>query len=162
MKATVRQIFSEVSYLNPTTSVISSLGSYISQSSQMISDSAHQEIVGLLPTDSLAYKIMMNTTGRYTDKQLWVIAFELEKNTEYAEMLGKKMVEERTAVDNKIAASNAKKAANKEATRDVLDFVKSSGKKLGDYYSFLKKNRNFSKEFYSKKYTMISAIAFVG
>jgi hypothetical protein len=63
--------------------------------------------------------------------------------------------------DRKIAENKAKLAANKEATQSVLDYVKSNGYKLADYYQFLKSNKKFAKEFYSKKYTMGSANEFM-
>jgi len=63
--------------------------------------------------------------------------------------------------DRKIAETKAKLSANKEATQSVLDYVKSNGYKLADYYSFLKSNKKFAKEFYSKKFTMESANEFM-
>jgi hypothetical protein len=63
--------------------------------------------------------------------------------------------------DRKIAENKAKLAANKEATQSVLDLVKSNGYKLADYYSFLKSNKKYAKEFYSKRYTMESANEFM-
>ena len=43
----------------------------------------------------------------------------------------------------------------------VLKHVKAQGRKLGDYYKFVKSNKGFAREFFSKKYTMDSAIAFI-
>jgi hypothetical protein len=63
--------------------------------------------------------------------------------------------------DRKIAENKAKLAANKEATQSVLDYVKSNGYKLADYYQFLKTTKKYAKEFYSKKYTMESANEFM-
>jgi hypothetical protein len=63
--------------------------------------------------------------------------------------------------DRKIAENKSKLAANKEATQSVLDYVKSNGYKLADYYQFLKTTKKYAKEFYSKKYTMGSANEFM-
>ena len=63
--------------------------------------------------------------------------------------------------DAKLAANKAKLSANKEATQSVLDYVKSNGYKLADYYQFLKTTKKYAKEFYSKKFTMESANEFM-
>lgn len=63
--------------------------------------------------------------------------------------------------DQKLAASKTKLAANKEASSDVLSQVKAAGKKLGDYYSFVKSNKQFAREFFSKKFTQQSVSAFL-
>ena len=63
--------------------------------------------------------------------------------------------------DQKAAASANKLAANKAASADVLAQVKQAGKKLADYYSFVKSNKSYAKEFYSKKFTQASVDAFI-
>lgn len=54
-----------------------------------------------------------------------------------------------------------KLAANKAASSDVLLSVKAAGKKLADYYAFVKADRKFAREFYSKKFTTLSVNAFL-
>ena len=161
MKATVKQIFNEVSYLNPTVSTISSLGDYVSQSSQMVADAVHNSLVDLLPEGTLARRILLDYSRPLTEKQLWVIAHELLKNDSYCEKLGTEIAERQAKENAKREASKAKLTANKENAQPVLDFVKQNGRKLGDYYAFLKGDKTFKKEFFNKKYTMESANAFI-
>lgn len=63
--------------------------------------------------------------------------------------------------DAKAAQSKSKMAANKDASADVLARVKGAGKKLGDYYAFVKANKIFAREFFSKKFTDASVDAFL-
>ena len=86
-KVTLKQIFEDVQGLNPSTSTISSLGTFASVQNQQLADNKARELMGYLPKDSLASKIIVSTKGRFTDKQLWVIAYELEKNDKYKDAL---------------------------------------------------------------------------
>ena len=158
--ATARQIFNEIGGLNPQTSTISSLGSYVSQSSQMVSDSIYKEVLGFLPKDSLAYKIL-TSSERYSDKQLWVISYELEKNAEFNKMISERIRIREAKSNAKLAASKSKLQANKAGSQSILDYIKENGRKLADYYEFVKKNKKYSREFYSKKFTMESANEFL-
>ena len=158
--ATVKQIFNEIEDLNPQTSTISSLGSYVSQSAQMVSDSIYKEVLSFLPEDSLAYKIL-TSSERYTEKQLWVISYELEKNADFNKMVSERISSREAKTKAKLEASKLKLQANKAGSQDVLDFVKNNGKKLADYYAFIKKNKKYAREFYSKKFTMESANEFL-
>lgn len=63
--------------------------------------------------------------------------------------------------DQKANESKTKLNANKQASADVLAAVKSAGKKLGDYYAFVKSNKKFAREFFSKKFTIESVDAFL-
>ena len=63
--------------------------------------------------------------------------------------------------DQKALEIKSKLAGNKAATQSVLDLVKSNGFKLADYYAFLKKNKKYAKEFYSKKFSAESAKEFM-
>jgi hypothetical protein len=158
--ATAKQIFNEIDGLNPQKSTISSLGDYVSQSSQMVSDSIYKEVLSFLPKDSLAYKIL-TSSERYTDKQLWVISYELEKNTEFNKLITERISIRNARSNAKLEASKSKLQANKAGSQDVLDFVKNNGKRLADYYEFIKKNKKYAREFYSKKFTMESANEFL-
>lgn len=51
--------------------------------------------------------------------------------------------------------------SNKEASSSVLATVKLSGRNLKDYYAYVKGNRKYAKEFYSKKFTAESVAAFL-
>lgn len=158
--ATAKQIFSEIEGLNPQTSTISSLGSYVSQSSQMVSDSIYKEVLSFLPKESLAYKIL-TSSEKYSEKQLWVISYELEKNTEFNKLVSERISIREAKSNAKLEASKSKLRANKAASQTVLDFVKNNGKKLADYYGFIKKNKKYAREFYSKKFTIESANEFL-
>lgn len=157
---TAKQIYNEIKGLNPDSSTISSLGSFVSQSSQMACDSLYKEVISYLPTSSLAYSIL-TSSQRYSEKQLWVIAFELEKNEEYNVLVSNRIELREARVNAKIDAQKSKLSANKENSQNVLDFVKQNGYKLADYYSFVKGTRKYANEFYSKKFTMESANNFI-
>lgn len=91
--ATLKNIFTQVSMMNPQVSVISSLGFFIDPNNQQTADFVTKEIMGYLPHESLAWKIITSTTGRFSEKQLWVIAYELQKNAEYCAELDKTLEE---------------------------------------------------------------------
>jgi hypothetical protein len=63
--------------------------------------------------------------------------------------------------DQKAEAQKEKLAANKAKSSDVLAQVKAAGKLLKDYYAFVKSNKKFASEFYSKKFTQLSVNAFL-
>lgn len=156
----VEIIFDRLQMLNPTTQSISSLGSYVSQSSQMVVDAIRTEVIKNVPAESLAHKII-TSADRFSAKQLWVIAFELVKNAEYTESVVSEYEYRVAKVAQKNEESKNKLAANKEASSSVLDFVKSNGRLLKDYYAFVKGTKKYAKEFYSKKFTMESANDFL-
>lgn len=85
-KVTLKQIFEDIQGLNPSTSTISSIGTFVSNQNQQLADRKAKEIMDYLPKNSLAYKII-SATNKFSDKQLWVIAYELEKNNKYKEAL---------------------------------------------------------------------------
>lgn len=63
--------------------------------------------------------------------------------------------------DQKLNEQKSKLSANKEASKDVLAYIKGEGLLLKDYYAFLKSNKKYAREFYSKKFTMESANLFI-
>ena len=63
------------------------------------------------------------------------------------------------SVAYKIATTSL--AANKANSQSVLDYIKESGRLLKDYYAFVKASKLYKKEFFSKKFTMASAEAFL-
>lgn len=107
MKAT-KQIFNRIQMLNPTVSEISSMGQFVSQSNQMVADSMRDEVYNAIPKDSLAYTIL-NGNDKFSDKQLWVIAYELEKNAGYVAQVIAAIEELNRAEDFKKARKRAKK-----------------------------------------------------
>lgn len=68
---------------------------------------------------------------------------------------------EQAKADQKANEIKQKLANNKDASSDLLAQVKKSGKKLADYYSFVKSNKQFAKEFYSKSFSQKSVDAFL-
>jgi len=160
MKVTAKQIYQNIAGLSPKLSEVSSLGSFISKSDEMISESIYNEIISYLPKTSLAYKILTSNEN-YSEKQIWVIAFELEKNEEYNQLISKEIAVREAKSNEKREASKTKLQDNKSTSQATLDMIKSNGKKLADYYLFVKSNKKFSKEFYSKKFSIESANEFL-
>jgi hypothetical protein len=156
----VKTIFNKIQGLNPKKSIISSMGEFISPVEQQISDIMVQEIIELLPEGSLALKIAKNATF-FTEKQLWVIAFELAKNETYTAELVLEVEDAQRRAQFKKEEAEMKKSENKEKSAPALKMIKDAKKKLSDYYDFLKSNKSFLKEFYSKKYSETSAKAFL-
>ena len=68
---------------------------------------------------------------------------------------------EEVKANQKAEKNKAKLSANKEASSDVLAQIKSAGKLLKDYYAFVKSNKQFAREFFSKKFTQESVNAFL-
>ena len=162
MKVTIKDIYNQVSYINPSVSTVSSIGSFVEEINRQVANSFRSKLMAYLPTSSLAYKIISeNLKDFFSEKQMWVIAYELQKNAEYVAKLQAELEVEERRAEAKAAASKAKLNANKEASQEVLDFVKSNKKLLKDYYTFVKKNKKYSKEYYSKKFTLESATEFV-
>lgn len=126
--------------LNPNVSSISSIGSFIDQNDQQTADFVMKEIMGYLPHESLAWKIITSTTGRFSEKQLWVIAYELQKNAEYCAELDKTLAE----IEMRELCRNAKnrerrqrRAERKAAAESAPKFVKTQDKeqmKTNDNY----------------------------
>lgn len=109
--ATIQNIYRQVEMINPRVSTVSSLGEFVDANNQQLADYMIKEIMGYLPKDSLAWKILTGTSGRYTEKQMWVIAYELQKNADYVAKLDETLaeIEEREAW--KRAARRAKRQA---------------------------------------------------
>lgn len=156
-----KQIFNYIQMINPTVSVISSLGSYVSDSAQMVADSVISKVIDAINKDSLAYKIITSQSGNFTEKQLWVITYECLKNQDFCNAIIEQDARIEAKQNQKREASKNKLSANKEASADVLAMVKNSGKKLGDYYAFVKSTKPFKSEFFSKKFSIESANAFL-
>ena len=153
-------IFNEISGLNPTLSHSSSLGSYVSDSEKMVSDYIFKKVIKIVPENSLAYKIL-TSTDHFSEKQLWVITFELSKNEKYSNEIMEEYNERISKSNTRKDFEKSKKQENKENSKNILEEVKKNGKKLSEYYSFLKGNKNFRKEYYSQKYSIESVNAFL-
>lgn len=81
MKATSKQLFDYASGMTNTSF-------YQNSDCQSIADDKFNAIVKALPETSLAYKIATSGASSFSEKQTWVIAFELQKNDAFAEMVG--------------------------------------------------------------------------
>jgi hypothetical protein len=155
-----QQLFNYTSHVNVRINTISSMGNYTTDIDIQVADNRRREIIQALPVDTLAYKII-TSTDRLSEKQIWVVVFELLKNQDFCQIVAEYYEDLNREQNMKAAKSAAKLAANKSNSQSVLEFVKNNGKKLGEYYTFVKNNRNFAKEFYSKKFSMDSASAFI-
>lgn len=114
MKPTVKEIFADVNHINPNSVVVSSMGEVITEMHRQVAQAHVNNLRGYLPENSLAFKILIgNDKDFYTEKQMWVIAYELEKNSEYCEQLGKEIAERERKAEAKKEASKAKLQANK-------------------------------------------------
>jgi hypothetical protein len=110
-------IFNEISGLNPSTTTVSSIGTFVSNISQQISDNLRKDVLNHLPKDTLAYKIAMDA-DHFSEKRLWVIAYELLKNANYCEKLAKEKEEMRADIEYTLARKKAKRAAKKTVKQD--------------------------------------------
>lgn len=82
IKVTPKDVFNYICGLNPKTHTSSSLGNYSSSMDNQIADMYFKEVADYLPQDSLAHKILFSSKT-YTEKQLWVITYELIKNKDF-------------------------------------------------------------------------------
>lgn len=166
-EVSVKDIFQDISLLNPTRNEMSSVGVYVTESARQVSDKTKREILDKLPESSLAYKILKQNYDSFkdydlTDKQKWVIAYELQKNNSYTQTLGDQIARRNSTEKRKSDASKAKKAANKSSSQSLLDQIISKGLRLGDYYKWLNsKGNKYRSEYFSKKYSAASVSAFL-
>ena len=165
----VKDIFNDIGGINTNTNSISSLGTYVSDMSIRISENKIREIKEYINKDSLAYKILDSDSNfnlsrgfSFTEKQKWAIAYELQKNKNYVNKLGKQLKNERLKSERKALESKNKKATNKADAQPNLDLIKQNGKKLGDYYKWLNNRNNiYRKEYFNKKYSLSSVMEFI-
>lgn len=116
---TVKTIFNEIQSMNPRYSTVSSIGRFISDQALFLANEERKEIISCLPPDSFAHKVAMYTE-RFSEKQLWVIAYELMKNEEYKTKLAERIekFEEEIRAEREFKA--ARRAARK-AAREALE-----------------------------------------
>lgn len=161
MKATSNQIFDYIQGVNASSQTISSIGTFTSAFNVQVAESQVRELISILVNadkkETLAFKIL-DSTAKFSEKQIWVIAFELEKIEDYSNEVATYYVNQKAKASQKEQASKAKLQANKDAS--ALNQVKEAGKKLGDYYVWLKKS-SFKKEFFNKKYSVASVQEFI-
>jgi hypothetical protein len=115
------EIYNAIQGLNPKSSVVSSAGEYTSNVDQQISDDLRGSLLQYLPEGTLARKIA-NDSNKFTEKQLWVIAFELIKNAEYCEKLAAETSATRKQIAFEKARKRAKNAARKARDQEIMNF----------------------------------------
>lgn len=115
----VKDIFNDLKGLNPSQSQVSSMGSFVSSSQRQIADEKRNEIANSLDKNSLAYKIMQQAGDKFSDKQVGVIAYELNKNNEYKNKLGESKNKSNNSKQDKKAKSDFKKA-KKQGIQNIL------------------------------------------
>lgn len=109
MTNTTSQVFNYIQGLNPQTSIISSIGTFVDSNNQQLADTLRNEVMSALPSDSLAYSIA-STANQFSTKQLWVIAFELVKN----EIFVSKVAAFYTELNHEVEADRQRKAAKRQ------------------------------------------------
>ena len=148
--------------MNEMTSNISSIGSFVSQLHRDAAQRVRCEIMSNLSKDSTAYKIISKADySVFSYPQLSLIADELMSNESFVSRIVSEADYNRRKYEQKIQESKNKKIANKSASADFLKQVKDAGKKLADYYLFVKSNKKYAKEFYSKKFSQESVSIFL-
>jgi putative component of membrane protein insertase Oxa1/YidC/SpoIIIJ protein YidD len=118
-----------------------------------IKDHLTTQVINFLPTGTLAYKIATTTNYEFiTEKQIWVIAYELVKCAPFTYIVFDMVTRDRVEAENKAAA----KKANAD---QVLAEIKAS-RKIAAFTRWIKTSQ-FKKEFWSGKYTEQSVAAFL-
>lgn len=110
----MKEIFADVSGVNPGTTSVSSIGTFVSDSQRMIADARFKEIIGFIPKDSLAFKILTSTKGNLSDKQKWVVSYELAKSSAYKDSLAQRNAEVKAFDERQQAAKHARNARRQE------------------------------------------------
>ena len=141
--ANIRAIYEHVAMLNPKGG---SRGKNTA-SDKMIADVIYKEIISKVSKSSLAYKILTSSKF-YTEKQLWAITYEIERNMN-------------TPKQNINTDIVIKAETNKTNNKEILAAIKQAGYTLGAYYEFVKQNTEYRHEFYSKSFTNKSITAFI-
>ena len=139
----IRAIYEHVAMLNPKGG---SRGKNTA-SDKIIADVIYKEIISKVSKSSFAYKILTGSKF-YTEKQLWAITYEIERNMN-------------TPKQNINTDIVIKAETNKTNNKEILAAIKQAGYTLGAYYEFVKQNTEYRHEFYSKSFTNKSIAAFI-
>ncbi len=132
MKTTINnQVLDFTKCINAKSSTISSIGDFITEQQQNLADSRISEILAMVSENSLAYKILMGKQSIFTDKQVWVVYFEIMKNAEaiskienfYAEIakaeIAKAEFRKSKKSEKSVLKTNAKKSVEKIANANA-------------------------------------------
>lgn len=163
-KAILKNIFNYIEGMNPTTSTVSSMGSFVTSQNKQVADMVVKEVVQALVNadkkDTIAFKIASSNI-KFSDKQLWAIAYELEKIPSFVKSVTDFYDSINRKQKNKQDESNQKLKANKEAASDILQPIKAH-KKIVEFGKWLNESGNpFRKQHFSKKYTKEAVQAFL-
>lgn len=118
--------------INPTVNYMSSIGEYVDSNAKQLADYMIKEIMGYLPESSLAMKIIRDNRGHFTEKQLWVIAYELQKNAEYCAEIDKTLAEIEQRENMRKAHRAAKRHAKGEAKNIIASTTEVNNFEAGD------------------------------
>lgn len=119
IKVTPKDVFNYINGLNPKTHTSSSMGKYSSSMDNQIADMYFKEVVDYLPQDSLAHKILFGSKT-YTEKQLWVIAYELMKNSSFVA----KMEERNKERNEEVEREKSQREGKREFAKVKREFAK--------------------------------------
>lgn len=123
---TPKDVYNDIQGLNPRIQTISSMGNFVSNQSQQLAIFENQRIAKYLPKNSLAYKILISH-DKYTDKQLWVIAYELMKNDSYKKDLSLHLIELQKNEENKKRAVKYRANQTKNVKKEQETILKQNG-----------------------------------
>lgn len=105
-------IYNHIQGINPSQSTVSSIGTFVTAQNIQVADMILSEVISALPAGTLAYNIATSlNVKRFSEKQIWVIAYELLKNEEYC----KQVAIEEEELQRKIAYDKARKSAKRAA-----------------------------------------------
>ena len=128
----VGDIFDDIKAINPNVSEISSMGSFTSEQDKQVAESVRVEVMEYLPDNSLASKIL-KTTNKLSDKQLWVVAYELQKNEDYVSDLS----ERNEKLKREVAYQKKKRSDKRRKRSEEANRVKKTLKETSDKNSKL-------------------------
>ena len=112
VKVTAKDVYNYIGGLNPATHTSSSMGKYSSSMDNQIADMFFKEVSDYLPQDSLARKILFGSKT-YSEKQLWVIAYELMKNKEFVAKMEERNAERAEEAEREKSQREGQKNFNK-------------------------------------------------
>ncbi len=116
---TAKDIFNSLSSLAPQVQATSSVGTYVSNISLQVAESELNRIKPYLPEDSLAFEILTKAFGHYSEKQLWVIAYQLLKSESYVKDLESFKATVKAGEDRKKATRKARSESKKKAAKTI-------------------------------------------
>ena len=123
-----------------------------------VADMISREVADCLTAGTLAHTIF-TTAANFSDKQLWVLAYELIKSPKFTRIVFDYVTRDRLDREQEAAQKAAKMAANKQASEEVLAPIRAA-RKLGAFEAWIKKSQ-YKKEFWSGKITAASVNAFL-